>query len=95
MGAIDDRGPTITAFASLALACTTIAVLLRCYVRLKLQKVLSYDDYLLLFSQALYTAYIVCVFHAVKYGLGKHLMDAPDLVLAVKVCLLNLSSNDD
>lgn len=55
MGANDNLGPMLTTVAAVAIGITSTAVLLRCYVRIVMQKTFSPDDYILVFSQAAFT----------------------------------------
>lgn len=63
---------SLTAIVAVFLALTSLAVLLRCYVRLAIQKRFAADDYLILFSQTNFCAFMYCVLQQVEYGLGKH-----------------------
>ncbi|KAF2023704.1 hypothetical protein EK21DRAFT_118496 [Setomelanomma holmii] len=84
-----DLGPTLTIFVVVALSITTVAVGLRCYVRIFLQHRFAPDDYLIMFSLANLIAFVYCVLHQIQYGHGKHLsvvlMDGPStLRMALK-----------
>jgi hypothetical protein len=90
MGISADLGPTLTIVVAVAIGVTTLAVLLRCYVRLILQHRFTADDSLIVFSQVNFCAFSYCVLHEVKYGVGKHLVEIltktpTDLPKAMKV----------
>lgn len=93
MGTMVNQGPALAIVAAVALSITTPPVLLRCYVRLVLQRRFAAGDYLILFSQASFCAFMYCVLHAVKYGIGRHVLDIlvedpNDLPKALKARLL-------
>ncbi len=86
------RGPTLRAVAILGLVLTNITVLLRFYTRLFILRKTTFDDYLVLFSQLNFIAFMVCILKEVQHGIGEHLVDIlqrnpNDLVIAMKVSL--------
>ncbi len=82
----NNASPLLIFFCSTALGVSTIAIALRCYVRIRIQKVFSADDYLLVLGHVFYAAYLGCALEAVKYGVGKHVWDATNLTKALMVC---------
>ena len=71
-----DRGPLINLISITILVLTTTLLILRCYVRLSIQrKKFSADDYVIFFSYANFVALTALAFVEVRHGTGKHLVD--------------------
>ncbi|KAK7989527.1 hypothetical protein PG990_006393 [Apiospora arundinis] len=75
--ALEDRSIELFATTVFCLALATVTVALRCYVRLFMLKVFSWEDYLAVLTMMLFGGYGACVFLAIEYGAGKHLQDVP------------------
>ncbi|KAF7861381.1 hypothetical protein EAF04_007946 [Stromatinia cepivora] len=56
-----------------------IGVVLRCYVRYFMQKVMGWDDWLMLMSLAIYTTYVGSVLIGLHYGTGRHQEDLKEI----------------
>ncbi len=67
-----DTSPVIVLVTSVLLALTTVAVILRCYTRIFLQKKFTIDDYLIVFSQACFATLSALTYVGVEFGAGKH-----------------------
>ena len=92
MGLGQDVSPVIVIATSVILGLTSLAVLLRFYVRIAIQKKLTADDYVVLFAQVNFVAYSFFSIQSTKYGMGKHVIDVfmndfSDLEKAIKVRL--------
>jgi len=68
-------GPQLDAVVLLFLILSWITVLLRCYVRIRIIKSFSVDDYLILITLVLFTTYAGMVFGGVHWGSGRHMED--------------------
>ncbi|KAK9423059.1 putative Integral membrane protein [Seiridium unicorne] len=73
----DDRGPEIFDVTLSLLVISTIAVALRCYVRIAILKSFRIEDYLALATLASFAFFCACVFLSVEHGAGKHLLAVP------------------
>ncbi len=87
-----DLSRTLTVFTSVAIVVTTIAVLLRLYVRIFLIRRFAIDDYLMIACQACFLSAMYCMLKEIKLGLGKHFLQViihPGHVSEmIKVCTL-------
>ncbi|KAK8124700.1 uncharacterized protein PG998_000459 [Apiospora kogelbergensis] len=75
--ALEDRSVELFAVTVFCLALATVTVALRCYVRLFMLKIFSWEDYLAVITTILFGGYGACVFLSIYYGAGKHLEDVP------------------
>ncbi|KAK8056602.1 hypothetical protein PG993_001829, partial [Apiospora rasikravindrae] len=75
--ASEDRSTELFASTLFGLTIATVTVALRCYVRLFMLKIFSWEDYLAVITMILFGGYGACVFLAIEYGAGKHLQDVP------------------
>jgi len=73
--ASQNLGPKLDAVVILFVTLSWITVMLRCYVRLKLIKCFSVDDYLILITLVLFTVYGGLVCGGVAWGTGRHMED--------------------
>ena len=70
-----DMGPAVVTITVAAVIMASLAFFLRCYVRIRIQKDFTLDDYLLLLSYAFFLSLSAMTLCKVRYGLGKHLLD--------------------
>ena len=65
----------VLAIAILFFILTWISVGLRCFVRATIVRAFGWDDWTMLGSQILFTAYLACQLGGLVYGTGRHLRD--------------------
>lgn len=72
----------------LVLAWVTVS--LRCLTRLKITKAFGLDDYLIVISLLVFTAFCSCQLAGIHYGIGRHNVDVavPNVVQALKYQIL-------
>lgn len=65
-----------------------MSVLLRCWVKIKIVKSFTIDDWLLLFSVVLFTGSSAMMICAAGHGLGMHIneVEPTDIYITLKVC---------
>ncbi|KAK8089403.1 hypothetical protein PG997_004364 [Apiospora hydei] len=73
----EDRSTELFASTIFGLTIATVTVALRCYVRIFMLKIFSWEDYLAVITTILFGGYGACVFLAIQYGAGKHLQNVP------------------
>ncbi|KAK7951768.1 uncharacterized protein PG986_007496 [Apiospora aurea] len=73
----EDRIAELFASTIFGLTIATVTVALRCYVRIFMLKVFSWEDYLAVITTLLFGGYGACVFLAIQHGAGKHLQNVP------------------
>ncbi|KAI8634540.1 hypothetical protein F5Y19DRAFT_408963 [Xylariaceae sp. FL1651] len=76
MAAID-RGTELAAVTAVFLGLASVAVFLRCYVRLFVLKLFRVEDWLAISTLASSVAYTVFVLMSIEYGAGKHTNAVP------------------
>ncbi len=67
-----DPDSSFNAIFSVTVGLTSLVVLLRCYMRIVIQKSFAADNYLILVSQVCFCGYSAIMMRAVKHGLGQH-----------------------
>ena len=73
-------GPTLQTVAIIALIVTNVAVLLRFYTRIFIQREFAADDWLILFSQLNSIGFKICVLNEVSNGIGNHLVEILEII---------------
>ncbi|KAF8860571.1 hypothetical protein BDZ45DRAFT_724503 [Acephala macrosclerotiorum] len=68
----DYNGNQLVTVAAIFLTLTYIAVLLRCYVRIRITNAFQLDDWLMVISQVVFTFSCSCILRGVHYGIGRH-----------------------
>ncbi|TVY17486.1 hypothetical protein LARI1_G004529 [Lachnellula arida] len=83
---MQDRAQTLLAVTIAFLVVTWVTVALRCFVRIRIVKAFGLDDYLIAFSQVIFTAFCITLILAVHYGTGRHNADvtSENIIEAVK-----------
>lgn len=81
----DDKGPKILSVLWVLTALTTVMVVARIYIRLRMLKSFGVDDYLIVASMVMGLAYCGVTTAAVFVGFGKHAaaLSLPNLELAI------------
>lgn len=69
---IENRGPQLLGINILFLTLTSIASILRCYVRARMVKAFGGDDWLMMAAMVTFVFYIACSISGVTYGTGQH-----------------------
>ncbi|GIC84379.1 putative PTH11-like integral membrane protein [Aspergillus udagawae] len=70
-----DESAAVRAVAAVFLTVASIAVILRCYVRLCLVKAFGWDDTVMILSMLFYVMFSGCMIGGSLWGTGKHLAD--------------------
>ncbi|KAF2708167.1 hypothetical protein K504DRAFT_534812 [Pleomassaria siparia CBS 279.74] len=70
----DTNAPIILAITASFFAASTLAVLLRCYVRVRMLKGFGIDDWLMVVAMIFAAATFACFVLETQYGMGKHFM---------------------
>ncbi|KAF4151932.1 hypothetical protein CNMCM8927_002454 [Aspergillus lentulus] len=70
-----DESAAVRGVAAAFLAVASIAVILRCYVRLCIVKAFGWDDTVMIFSMLFYVMFSGCMIGGSLWGTGKHLVD--------------------
>ncbi|PWY71155.1 integral membrane protein [Aspergillus eucalypticola CBS 122712] len=70
-----NRNAAVRAVPAVFLAVSSITVLLRCYVRLRLVKAFGWDDGLMVLAMAVYAMFCGVMIGGSLYGTGKHFAD--------------------
>ncbi|KAL2861994.1 hypothetical protein BJX68DRAFT_274002 [Aspergillus pseudodeflectus] len=70
-----NRPAAVRGVAAAFLALSTIAVLLRCYVRLRIVKAFGWDDGIMILAMLFYIMYCGSMFGGGIWGTGRHLAD--------------------
>ncbi|KAL2005112.1 hypothetical protein VTN00DRAFT_2962 [Thermoascus crustaceus] len=102
---MEDRSQQVLAVAILFFILSWLTVLLRIYVRAGMLKSFGLDDWLMVITQLIFTAYLVCQLGGVAHGTGRHLWDLTqenaekaleywffcELFYVISACLLKVS----
>ncbi|KAF9890806.1 hypothetical protein FE257_005377 [Aspergillus nanangensis] len=85
-----DRSLAVRAVAAVFLSLACAAVLLRCYVRIRLVRGFGWDDIIMLLATAFYIMFSACMIGGSLWGTGKHFTDltAHQSVVAMKYWFL-------
>ena len=75
MDSTEGRAPEVLAVAIIFLVLSWITVGLRVWVRAGMLRSFGLDDWTMVVTQLLFTAYLVCQIGGVAYGTGRHLQD--------------------
>ncbi|KAK6078917.1 integral membrane protein [Seiridium cupressi] len=75
MATIDNRGPQVRAVASTVFALAFVALLLRCYVRLRIAKAFGWDDWFMVAAMVSFTFNTATCLAGVEHGTGRHYWD--------------------
>ncbi|KAJ0421335.1 hypothetical protein BJY00DRAFT_111145 [Aspergillus carlsbadensis] len=70
-----DRAAAVRGVAAAFLALSSIAVFLRCYVRLRIVKAFGWDDGFMILAMLFYIMYCGCMIGGGIWGTGRHLTD--------------------
>ncbi|KAL4902664.1 hypothetical protein BDW74DRAFT_62543 [Aspergillus multicolor] len=70
-----DRSAAIRGVAAAFLALSSVAVILRCYVRLRIVKAFGWDDFVMIISMLFYIMFCTCMIGGSLWGTGKHLTE--------------------
>ncbi|KAG2026613.1 hypothetical protein GB937_001397 [Aspergillus fischeri] len=70
-----DESAAVCGVAAAFLTVASIAVILRCYVRLCIVKAFGWDDTVMIFSMLFYVMFSGCMIGGSLWGTGKHLVD--------------------
>ncbi|KAL4916629.1 hypothetical protein BDW62DRAFT_101186 [Aspergillus aurantiobrunneus] len=70
-----DHSAAVRGVAAAFLALSSLAVILRCYVRLRIVKALGWDDWVMGFAMLFYIMFCGCMIGGSLWGTGKHLWD--------------------
>ncbi len=92
MAPITNLGPALVVIVFVSILITTIAILLRCYVRTCLQRIFRLDDYLVLGCQGSFYAFMYFVLQEEKYGIGMHVKDIMAINPAYPALAMKVSS---
>lgn len=89
MGMTEGRAPEVLAVAIIFFVLSWITVGLRVWVRAGMLRAFGPDDWTMVVTQLLFTAYLACQIGGVRYGTGRHLKDLEfdRAERAMKVCL--------
>ncbi|KAI0480352.1 hypothetical protein GGR56DRAFT_268245 [Xylariaceae sp. FL0804] len=81
-----DRGPELAVITAACLGFASLAVFLRCYVRLFVLKAFRTEDWLAVATLLCFASYATFVMLSIQYGAGKHTdaVSLPDVVQAIK-----------
>ncbi len=99
MGGGKDLGSALSIAMSIAIGLTSFVMLLRCYVRIGIQRTFTADDYILLFSQLCFIAFTGVTFQYLKESRGidptdlrTHHWENPAKLFKVRTTNLRLAS---
>ncbi|KAL5355875.1 hypothetical protein BJX96DRAFT_171073 [Aspergillus floccosus] len=70
-----DRSVAVRAVAAVFMSLACVAVLLRCYVRVRLVRAFGWNDITMLVATAFYVMFSACMIGGSLYGTGKHLTE--------------------
>ncbi|RHZ43284.1 putative PTH11-like integral membrane protein [Aspergillus thermomutatus] len=70
-----DESAAVRGVAATFLAVASIAVVLRCYMRLRIVKAFGWDDTVMILSMLFYVMFSECMIGGAFWGTGKHLVD--------------------
>jgi hypothetical protein len=70
-----DRPAAVRGVAAAFLSLSSVAVILRCYVRLRIVKAFGWDDIVMIFAMLLYIMFCGCMIGGSLWGTGKHLYE--------------------
>ncbi|KAL2831735.1 hypothetical protein BDW59DRAFT_157697 [Aspergillus cavernicola] len=85
-----DESAAVRGVAAAFLTMSSIAVTLRCYVRLRLVKAFGWDDSIMILAMLFYIVFCSCMIGGSLWGTGKHLLDltAKQRTMAMKYWFL-------
>ncbi|KAL4889542.1 hypothetical protein BDV59DRAFT_117000 [Aspergillus ambiguus] len=85
-----DRSAAVRAVAAVFMSFACTAVLLRCYVRIRLVRAFGWDDITMLIATGFYIMFSACMIGGSLYGTGKHFTEltAHQSVVAMKYWFL-------
>ncbi|KAL7941093.1 hypothetical protein V8C42DRAFT_335763 [Trichoderma barbatum] len=75
MADVETRGPQLLAVILVLLVFAFTAILLRCYVRIRLVKAFGVDDYLMVFAMISFILFCAVAITGIHYGTGRHYWD--------------------
>ncbi|KAL3458459.1 hypothetical protein BJX64DRAFT_223858 [Aspergillus heterothallicus] len=70
-----DRGAAVRGVAVAFLTLSSIAVILRCYVRLRIVKAFGWDDGIMILAMLFYIMFCACMIGGGVWGTGRHLTE--------------------
>ncbi|KAL2818094.1 hypothetical protein BJX63DRAFT_384567 [Aspergillus granulosus] len=70
-----DRSPAVRGVAAAFLTLSSIAVILRCYVRLRIVKAFGWDDGIMILAMLFYIMFCACMIGGGIWGTGRHLTE--------------------
>ncbi|KAL4861337.1 hypothetical protein BDV12DRAFT_191151 [Aspergillus spectabilis] len=70
-----DRSAAVRGVAAAFLTLSSIAVILRCYVRLRIVRAFGWDDSIMILAMLFYAMYCGCMIGGSLWGTGKHLSE--------------------
>ena len=95
MATTEGKAPEVLAVAIVFFVLTWITVGLRVWVRTGMLRAFGWDDWTMLATQILFTAYLACQLGGVVYGTGRHLhdleFDRAEKALQVRLLLSDMS----
>lgn len=75
MESTQGKAPEVLAVALIFLCLSWVTVGLRVWVRAGMLRSFGWDDWTMVLTQLLFTAYLTCQIGGVVYGTGRHLRD--------------------
>ncbi|KAL6233459.1 hypothetical protein BDW75DRAFT_190696 [Aspergillus navahoensis] len=70
-----DRPAAVRGVAAAFLSLSSVAVIMRCYVRLRIVKAFGWDDFVMILAMLLYIMFCGCMIGGSLWGTGKHLSE--------------------
>ncbi|KAL5001683.1 hypothetical protein BDV10DRAFT_148605 [Aspergillus recurvatus] len=70
-----DRSAAVCGVAAAFLSLSSVAVIMRCYVRLRIVKAFGWDDFVMIIAMLLYIMFCGCMIGGSLWGTGKHLSE--------------------
>ncbi|KAL4938430.1 hypothetical protein BDV06DRAFT_56852 [Aspergillus oleicola] len=70
-----DQSAAVRGVAAAFLTLSSIAVILRCYVRLRIVKAFGWDDFVMIFAMLFYAMFCGCMIGGSLWGTGRHLTE--------------------